>query len=310
MPHPQATLASLGVHSLTCPHCGNFIENPVAVVGNFCTRCGSALRVSGDSQAEEGGTPPADVSGLAPWRGGEVALGVFIILAAMIPVIILAGETIDRAGQYGTALAAWASSNLMGLVILAVVWQLGLQGTKANLFGAQRSDRSHDASASQRAGLRSLGLNLPKTGLAWTSMLTLAVLAASLAFTGAYAASMRWLGAGDLVPPEITPDVAFPGAASALTFQALAVWTPVTEEIFFRGFILAGLTARLGVRGAIIASAMIFSMFHIDPGVLAPIFVTGLLLAWLYHRTGSLWPSIAAHAGQNSLAVVAAIYLI
>ncbi|MED5568055.1 MAG: CPBP family intramembrane glutamic endopeptidase, partial [Chloroflexota bacterium] len=52
-----------------------------------------------------------------------------------------------------------------------------------------------------------------------------------------------------------------------------------------------------------------FSSFHIlfSIGVLVPIFVTGMLLAWLYHRTGSLWPGIAAHAGLNALAVSALI---
>ena len=85
------------------------------------------------------------------------------------------------------------------------------------------------------------------------------------------------------------------------------MWTPVTEEIFFRGFVFAGLTPRLGVPRAIIVSGLVFSAFHLSIGVLLPIFVTGILLAWLYHRTGSLWPGIAAHAGQNALAVSAVI---
>ena len=47
-----------------------------------------------------------------------------------------------------------------------------------------------------------------------------------------------------------------------------------------------------------------------DPGVLVPIFITGFLLAWLYHRTGSLWPNIVAHAGQNALALVVTIFFL
>jgi membrane protease YdiL (CAAX protease family) len=34
-----------------------------------------------------------------------------------------------------------------------------------------------------------------------------------------------------------------------------------------------------------------------------PLFVTGLLLSWLYLRTGSIWPPFAAHAAQNLLAL-------
>ena len=63
---------------------------------------------------------------------------------------------------------------------------------------------------------------------------------------------------------------------------------------------------------AVVASAAIFSIFHISqgsPGVLVPIFVTGLLLAWLYYRTGSLWASVMAHAGQNAVALAVTLYL-
>jgi len=93
------------------------------------------------------------------------------------------------------------------------------------------------------------------------------------------------------------------------TFQALALATPLTEEIFFRGFIFAGLIPRLGVGWAMVASAAIFSVSHVSVGVLVPIFITGLALAWLYWRTGSLWTSIAAHAGQNALVVAVQAYL-
>ncbi len=110
-----------------------------------------------------------------------------------------------------------------------------------------------------------------------------------------------------MAPPDIPDGIVFPGVASLATYEALALWTPITEEIFFRGFVFAGLAPRLGVPRAIVVSALVFSAFHLSLGVLVPIFITGVLLAWLYHRTGSLWPGIAAHAGQNALAVSAVI---
>jgi membrane protease YdiL (CAAX protease family) len=42
-------------------------------------------------------------------------------------------------------------------------------------------------------------------------------------------------------------------------------------------------------------------------GVVIPIFVTGLLLTWLYAKTGSLVPSLLAHIGQNLLALAVAV---
>lgn len=268
----------------------------------YCGRCGHELlsAVGGtviDSTSPEDSSP-TPVNALAPWRGGEVALGIVIIAVAITPVILLSAAAGELAGPYGVAAQVWAASNLMGLVILGVVWQFGLKHTNAMARGDLWGN------------LRLLGLNPPTTSPLWSAVLTLGALAASLAATGIYSALMRWLDAGLLIPPDIPADFAFPGAASAFTFQALAVWTPITEEIFFRGFIFAGLASRLGIRGAMAGSAVVFSLFHMDPGVLVPIFITGLLLAWLYRRTGSLWPSIAAHAGQNSLALLAAIFVI
>jgi membrane protease YdiL (CAAX protease family) len=103
----------------------------------------------------------------------------------------------------------------------------------------------------------------------------------------------------------------FPGAAAVITFLALAVWTPITEELFFRGFVMGGLTARWGGGVSAVVSALIFSLFHLSPrsvGVVLPVFATGLLLAWLYRRTGSLWPCAAAHAGQNAIVLAETIY--
>ena len=275
---------------MTCADCGNTIRDS----DSFCGQCGRALTTKVDILD----SPPPLALGLAPWRGGQVALGVLIIAIAIIPAVLLSAVAGGLAGRYAMAATVWASSHIMGLVILGVVWQLGLKGFTANIR------------ANLRGHLRSLGLNAPSTSLRRSALLTLGVLAGSLAATGVYAALVRWLDFSLLVPPDIPPDLVFPGAAAVLTFQALAVWTPITEEIFFRGFIFAGLASRLGIRGAMVGSALVFSLFHMDPGVLVPIFITGFLLAWLYHRTGSLWPNIVAHAGQNALALVVTIFFL
>ena len=141
-------------------------------------------------------------------------------------------------------------------------------------------------------------------------LVTVGVLVASLVATIIYSLVAGIFHSDFLLPPEIPPEIAFPGPAVAATFQALAVWTPLTEEIFFRGFIFAGLAPRLGVWRAMLVSALVFSLFHLTLGLLVPVFITGFLLAWLYRQTGSIWPSIVAHAGQNTLAVLATIYLV
>lgn len=193
------------------------------------------------------------------------------------------------AGRYQAALAAWVSVHVMGLAIVAVVWRLGLRRT--------RSPLSH-------LGLAPLVFPKPKAIL-----LAVGVLGASLGFTAVYGIVVELLDLDQLSPPDITADIAFPGLGVVLTFQALALVTPLTEEVFFRGFVFAGLVSSLGVGWAGVVSALVFCCFHVTPGVLIPVFVTGLLLAWLYHRTGSLWPGVLAHAGQNALAVAVGVYV-
>ena len=87
-----------------------------------------------------------------------------------------------------------------------------------------------------------------------------------------------------------------------LLYFDIVVITPFVEEIVFRGFILAGLTLALGnIRGMVISSAL-FTLVHWDFDVMPIIFVSGMLTAWLYMRTGSLWPPIALHAVNNAIA--------
>lgn len=230
--------------------------------------------------------------GRVPWRGGQVAIGILLVVLSLVLASAIALPLGFLAGGYRTAVVAWTSSQLLGLAILGIVWYLGPKR--------------------YRVPISSLGLTSP--GLPWprVALLVIGVLVASLAATALYGWLVKLLGYEPLKPPDIPPGIAFPGLAAILTFQALALWTPLAEEAFFRGFVLAGLVPRLGMVRAVVASAAIFSIFHISqgsPGVLVPIFVTGLLLAWLYYRTGSLWASVMAHAGQNAVALAVTLYL-
>jgi len=83
---------------------------------------------------------------------------------------------------------------------------------------------------------------------------------------------------------------------------------PFAEEIFFRGFIFSGIGNRYGYGWGAILSALIFALVHVltlwQLGVLVPIFLLGLLLAWLYMRTGSIWPCIFTHFAYNTIALL------
>jgi membrane protease YdiL (CAAX protease family) len=104
--------------------------------------------------------------------------------------------------------------------------------------------------------------------------------------------------------PDVLPLLGGGFGGLVLALALGGVVAPLAEEVFFRGYLYAGLRERFGKGWALVASAAIFTVVHFTPGVFPPIFVIGLVLAGLYEITGSLWPSIALHAAVNSLAFI------
>lgn len=90
----------------------------------------------------------------------------------------------------------------------------------------------------------------------------------------------------------------------AWSFVTLAVVAPITEEPLFRGLILGGFLRRYSVNKAVLISAVLFSLLHMNPYQLAPAFVLGVMMAWLLLTTRSLWPCILFHALYNSLGLI------
>ena len=84
------------------------------------------------------------------------------------------------------------------------------------------------------------------------------------------------------------------------------LFAPFVEEIFFRGFVFQGFRQKYGWVSAMLLSALIFAAAHLDPVALIPTFVLGLVLAYLYHRSNSLWPGIILHFLVNGLSLCAA----
>jgi hypothetical protein len=86
--------------------------------------------------------------------------------------------------------------------------------------------------------------------------------------------------------------------------------TPLVEELIFRGLLFQWLRGRIGAGGGALASAVLFGGLHWPSGQALWAGLVGLALALLFDRVGSLWASIAAHSGNNALAIVLVLTLI
>ena len=88
--------------------------------------------------------------------------------------------------------------------------------------------------------------------------------------------------------------------ALLLDLVAIAILTPIAEELLFRGVFFGGVRQRLPFIPAAVATTALFTLVH-EPQAWPGVFVLGFGLALAYERTKSLWAPIAAHATVNGV---------
>ncbi len=111
---------------------------------------------------------------------------------------------------------------------------------------------------------------------------------------------------------EQSQDIVFKNAVNVpqilMAFVALVIIAPVAEESIFRGLLLPAFAKKIGFVGAAIITSIMFGAVHGQLNVAIVTFVLGLLLAWMYKSTNSLWPAIILHSLKNLIAFLL-IYL-
>ncbi|MGB2630257.1 MAG: CPBP family intramembrane glutamic endopeptidase, partial [Candidatus Omnitrophota bacterium] len=78
-----------------------------------------------------------------------------------------------------------------------------------------------------------------------------------------------------------------------------AIFGPIAEEIFFRGFMYGAIKKTFGIFWAMIITSAVFSILHTHVVGFLPIMMLGLLLAFLYEKTGSLISCMSVHIAHN-----------
>jgi len=92
-------------------------------------------------------------------------------------------------------------------------------------------------------------------------------------------------------------------AARLWLFLVAALSPAICEEVLFRGILLRGFVRRLHPGVAVLAVSVLFGLFHLSIFRFMPTAVLGIPLAYMCLRTGSLFPSVLAHALVNSIAL-------
>jgi CAAX protease family protein len=140
-----------------------------------------------------------------------------------------------------------------------------------------------------------------------------AVFAAGISYyvlTAVYASLLNFHG-NERLPKELNVTK---GAAVVGLAVFVCVMAPIAEEFFFRGFIFGALRRmRIQIAGremgtwlAAIITAILFGLAHAgsaSPRYLVPLGLLGFLLCLVRWRTGSLYPCMALHSINNSLAL-------
>jgi membrane protease YdiL (CAAX protease family) len=173
-----------------------------------------------------------------------------------------------------------------------------------------------------RAGRRQIGLQRPR-GLRWV---VLGLVLGALAATFCYLFGAALFGASSEHPfvsvarnYQLQPTAGWSLLRLHLTFTIVAcLFSPIGEEIFYRGFLHKVLEDRYGATRAGFTEAGLFALVHLcHHGILmtsaglqvlplsgalwvAQMFALSLLFAWLRRRGDSIVPAILAHAAFNT----------
>jgi membrane protease YdiL (CAAX protease family) len=228
-------------------------------------------------------------------KGSLAAIPVWAPLAAMLCAFIVAtiaylliaagieagGGTVTASGPPGLVISATFVQDLAliaAALVFAAMWSHGL--TPASF------------------GLRPVAFG-PAIG--WT----LLTFAAFWVLTAIYITAV-----GEPDQQELTRDLREEESLTALIGYGvlLAFVAPLTEELFFRGFVFGVLREKIGVAAGALATGVVFGLVHVTGSPIETVgvlVILGVLLCLLFARTGSLLPCIALHAINNAISFAA-----
>jgi CAAX protease family protein len=119
-----------------------------------------------------------------------------------------------------------------------------------------------------------------------------------------------------ILDPEVEQSVAEDLGADESSFGLIAAGfmiicvAPFAEEFFFRGFFYGALRTRFSVAVAALIDGVVFGLIHFEGGtdgllIVPPLAGLGVVFCLVYEQTRSLYPVVALHSINNSIAYAA-----
>ena len=88
------------------------------------------------------------------------------------------------------------------------------------------------------------------------------------------------------------------------SFLLTAIFAPIFEEWLCRGMVLRGLLTKMKPGWAIVISALFFAVIHMNPWQALNAFLIGVVMGYVYYKTGCLWLTMLMHFVNNGFAVI------
>ncbi|MGH2902229.1 MAG: CPBP family glutamic-type intramembrane protease [Solirubrobacteraceae bacterium] len=236
--------------------------------------------LAAERREREGGTPD-----WPPWMAPAALVGALVLAAVggLIVDLPAAAFGVDITSKHipgGLEIADTVVQDLVFVLTAVLFARMGGRRVRAWQFG----------------------LRPPRLRMLWVVLLPVGLFVAFLIF------SVIWAGILDESTKEkILEQLGANEGTSLLLLSAAltCVVAPICEEFLFRGFIFTALRNWRGTWPAAILTGLLFGGVHVGsaPAVdLVPLAFLGFGLCLLYRVTGSLYPCIAAHSLNNSIA--------
>ena len=158
---------------------------------------------------------------------------------------------------------------------------------------------------SKNRGWRELGFKWgdPKRTLTYGGLGALGALMASFGIMLLIALVIYLLGGSNPLTAEAEQVETITRGQLLLSITVVVILAPIFEELFFRGLFYPALRRSLGPTLAIVIDGIIFGALHMRYLSIVSLILVGMILAYVYEKTESLYAPMLTHALYNGVVV-------